>query len=138
MKLLRQLKTAEDISRIHHFCPGCNTLHDFAVDEPQHNGAQWTFDGNIQHPTFQPSMHIRIGPYPARDDSDDPPAGSFDVCHYFLHHGILTYLNDCTHTLQGQKCFLPDLPEKYMLYPRLYPEKYAFFDIPSEFTPQFP
>lgn len=87
-----------------HWCPACNEMHGFAVDEPFRNGARWTFNGNIEKPTFSPSMNISDGPY---------PSGRFDRCHYFLRDGMLQFLPDCTHALAGQTLLLPELPEGY-------------------------
>lgn len=93
-----------------HYCPACQEMHAFAVDKPFRNGAQWTFDGNLDAPTFSPSMNIRTGPRPTvpvgRLD-----AGKIDVCHYFLKAGRLQYLGDCTHAMSGQTVPLPELPE---------------------------
>ena len=78
-----------------HWCPGCEELHEFAVERPFHNGARWTWDGNVDAPTFSPSMNI----------------GVTERCHYFLKAGRLQFLGDCTHAFRGQTVPLPDLPE---------------------------
>lgn len=95
-----------------HFCPACNELHDFAVEQPFTNNARWTFDGNGAAPTFAPSMNITIGPFP----HGEAEAGRIDVCHYFLQQGKLVYLGDCTHALKGQTVELPDIPDKALQY----------------------
>lgn len=46
-----------------HWCPACEEMHAFAVEEPFRNGAKWTFDGNLEKPTFSPSMNIAVGPF---------------------------------------------------------------------------
>jgi hypothetical protein len=92
-----------------HWCPGCKGMHAFAVGKPLRNGAKWTFDGNLEAPTFAPSMHIRVGPYP----SDDDEPGRIDVCHYFLRAGQIQFLGDSTHALKGQTVPLPDLPPEH-------------------------
>jgi hypothetical protein len=66
-----------------HWCPACEEMHAFAVDKPFSNGAKWTFDGNLDAPTFSPSMLIRTGPRPMVP-LGRPDAGKVDVCHYFL------------------------------------------------------
>lgn len=86
-----------------HWCPACESMHAFATDAPQRNGAKWTFDGNLAAPSFSPSMHITIGP--------DPDDGHIETCHYFLRNGMLQYLGDCTHALSGQTVPLPELPQ---------------------------
>lgn len=87
---------------IAHYCPACDELHHFACGEPfPQNLAKWTFDGNNDRPTFQPSMHIKVGPF---------PSGEIEVCHYFLHAGRIQYLTDCTHDKAGTTIELPDVP----------------------------
>lgn len=84
-----------------HWCPACGELHGFSCEQPQRNGAKWTWDGNVNWPTFLPSMNIKIG-IPARPEWR---------CHYFLRAGILEFLGDCTHELAGQKRGLIPIPE---------------------------
>lgn len=94
--------------QIFHYCPGCNECHGIAVEKPFSNGAQWQFDGNLEKPTFTPSINIRIGPFP--DDHPRYP-GKIKVCHYFLKEGRLQYLDDCTHDYKGQTIDLQPIPE---------------------------
>lgn len=93
-----------------HWCPGCEQMHVFTLDGKNASGAQWTWDGNIEAPTFSPSMHIKVGPRPTVPEGR-PDAGQVDVCHYFLRAGVLEYLGDSTHALKAQRVPLPDLPE---------------------------
>lgn len=95
-----------------HWCPACESMHAFALDGPNANGARWTWDGNVAAPSFAPSMHIKWGKHadPAFDDSRDPARLS-GVCHYFLKGGQIQFLGDCTHALKGQTVPLPDLPD---------------------------
>ncbi|MEN6535517.1 MAG: DUF6527 family protein [Bryobacteraceae bacterium] len=67
-----------------HWCPGCECLHLINIEKPNKQGAQWTFDGNVEAPTFSPSIN-----YPG-------------VCHYFIHSGQIQFLSDCRHKLAGQ------------------------------------
>ena len=75
-----------------HYCPGCKSIHLIAVHEPFENGAQWTFDGNAESPTFSPSINI-VG-----------------YCHYFIRAGKVEFCSDSKHHLAGQTVDLPDLP----------------------------
>lgn len=91
-----------------HWCPACETMHGFAVERPFRNGAKWTFDGNLDRPTFTPSMNIKINtPDMGKDYQPDV---SSSVCHYFLKEGNLQFLGDCTHAMKGQTVPLPELP----------------------------
>lgn len=86
-----------------HWCPGCEEMHAIAVDAPNTNGARWSFDGNLEKPTFQPSINIRT--YGGERGSDVTK-----ICHYFLHTGQLQFCADTTHALSGQTVALPPLP----------------------------
>lgn len=96
-----------------HWCPACESMHHFATDGQQRNGARWSFDGNLEAPSFSPSMHIRTGRFadPSWKDLDGQDLSS--ICHYFLRAGQIEYLGDCTHALKGQTVDLPELPLRY-------------------------
>jgi hypothetical protein len=66
------------------YCPGCKCNHSFdcRIDGKR---PSWTFDGDIDRPTFSPSLH-----YPDR------------VCHLFVKNGQIQFLSDCTHELAGK------------------------------------
>lgn len=81
-----------------HWCPACDEMHTFAVERPFSNGAQWTWDGNVEAPTFAPSMNIVTNP---RGDPHHQPQAASSVCHYFLKAGVIQYLGDCTHAMGG-------------------------------------
>ncbi len=75
-----------------HWCPGCQELHAFAVDQPLSNGARWSFNGDIEKPTFSPSMNY-VG-----------------HCHYTITAGMIQFHGDSVHALKGQTVPLPELP----------------------------
>lgn len=93
-----------------HWCPGCKKHHTIAVDKPFSNGARWTFNGNLEAPSFQPSMHIKVGPYYHNNEDTGPTI--IDICHYFLTDGQMHFLADCTHELKGQIVALTDIRRK--------------------------
>lgn len=73
-------------------CPGCGCLH-YVNTNPQY-GAHWQFNGNIDRPTFSPS--ILVGAHKVA-------AGSNELrCHSFIKDGMIQFLNDCEHNLKGQ------------------------------------
>ncbi len=74
-----------------HWCPACEEMHPLPDT--------WAFNGNLEVPSFTPSF--KHGPTNAATNA---------ICHYTLTDGILTYHNDCTHTLVNQVVPLPDLP----------------------------
>lgn len=103
------------------WCPGCRMLHQF--------GDTWTFDGNMEAPTFSPSL--LCGPWwrmPHDWDPDKAPrdpsgklalgpdgihlAGAFEaLCHSFVRSGRIEYLRDSRHEYAGKTTDLPELPE---------------------------
>ena len=105
-KLVRRSGQIGKLPTYAHWCPGCNEMHDFAVEHSFHDGSRWSYDGNPVAPTFAPSMNIRRGPFPTGSSR----AGQMEVCHYFLHGGRIQFLGDCTHVLRGQTVPLPDIP----------------------------
>ena len=85
-----------------HWCPGCKEAHHFAVTKPQGNNARWDFNGDLEKPTFSPSMKISAGWGKDKDKSR---------CHYFLKAGKIQFLGDCTHEMVGKTVDLPEFPE---------------------------
>lgn len=81
------------------FCPGCNCIHGVWVNAPNYNNAQWSFNGNMELPTFKPSILITVGHDP------DPN----EVCHSFVTDGNIKFEPDTTHALKGQSVELPDI-----------------------------
>jgi hypothetical protein len=90
-----------------HWCPGCRGMHQIAIDAPNSSGAKWTWDGNIEAPTFAPSVHVKVN---TPDMPEYQPQACSSVCHYFLRAGEIEFLPDCTHALKGQRVPLPALP----------------------------
>lgn len=76
-----------------HWCPGCEGLHQIETKQRNANGAIWSFDGNVEAPTFSPSINI-VG-----------------RCHYFIRGGQIEFCSDSRHELAGRTVPLPDLPE---------------------------
>jgi len=76
-----------------HWCPGCEQLHPINVEKPNHFNAVWQFNGNMESPTFTPSVNM-VG-----------------RCHYTITAGSITFHGDSKHKLAGQTVPLPDIPE---------------------------
>lgn len=90
-----------------HWCPACEEMHAFALDGKNASGAQWTWNGNVEAPSFSPSMLIKINP-PGHPHYQ--PQATSSVCHYILTAGVINFCGDCTHAMKGQSVSLPDLP----------------------------
>lgn len=67
------------------WCPGCKGYH---IVPPT-----WTFNGNLEKPTFTPSLLIRY-----TYGEEHKPV----VCHSLIRDGKIQFLGDCTHELAGQ------------------------------------
>ena len=80
------------------WCPGCEAWHGGATD------GKWTFDGNHDAPTFNPSFLVRGVIDPATDKLHTGvcPDAKESRCHTFVRSGKIEYLSDCTHVMAGQ------------------------------------
>lgn len=94
-----------------HWCPGCQHAHFIATDREA--GPKWTFDGNLDAPTFAPSIKIYE---PARAEHTDPDGEVWParpektICHYFVQGGAINFCGDCEHEYSGKQGVpLPDL-----------------------------
>ncbi len=95
-----KVKEIKDSNGAHHSwaikCPGCGYYHLF--------DSRWSFNGNLEMPTFSPSMKswIEVG---------DPKRQI--VCHSFVANGKIQFLSDCAHELRGQTIDLPEISEDW-------------------------
>lgn len=73
-----------------YYCPGCKLTHIFRVSRGlAWNGEPvWTWNGDIDRPTFSPSMGCNMG--------------TEIQCHSFVRDGKIEYLSDSRHELAGQ------------------------------------
>jgi hypothetical protein len=76
----------------HYFCKGCGYIHAVGLKE---NGGNHTFNGDLNKPTFEPSLLQNFSPD--------------RICHSFIRSGMIEYLGDCWHALKGQTIELPDI-----------------------------
>lgn len=93
------------------FCPGCNEVHAVTVERPsgQKGRPVWGWNGNVEKPTFTPSVLVRTGR--AVNPSHEPePGDPPEVCHSFVRDGQIEFLGDCKHALAGKTV---DLPRKW-------------------------
>lgn len=89
------------------FCPGCNNAHTINT-----NPGGWGFDGNIENPTFTPSVLVthEANPHASEEYKE---WRTKRVCHSFVTAGRIQFLGDSTHALAGQTVELADFPEHY-------------------------
>jgi hypothetical protein len=98
-QLSRKLRSASN-GGLMFWCAGCDTPHRVGVGGG--NGPQWTWNGDVDRPTFSPSVLVMM-----RTRAWTTP----QVCHSFVTDGRIQYLSDCTHALAGQTVELADWAE---------------------------
>ena len=88
-----------------HWCPGCEEMHPLPD--------RWTFNGDVERPTFSPSFLHTVTTYAGGVDAQGIGIGERRQgrCHYILTDGVLNFCSDSTHALAGQAVPLPVLPE---------------------------
>lgn len=87
------------------FCQGCGYVHVLptGINAP----TRWSFNGDVDKPTFSPSVLVRTGQ--AIDPTIDWEPGDLPrICHSFVTDGQIQYLSDCDHDLKGQTVPLTD------------------------------
>lgn len=84
------------------WCPGCKASHCFEA-------GRWTFDGNMESPTFSPSLITIVN---SHDREGHDPEYPTERCHLFVRAGRIQFLSDCTHSLAGETVDLPHFPTK--------------------------
>ncbi|ORE91017.1 DUF6527 family protein [Aurantimonas sp. 22II-16-19i] len=97
------LRTGEDGALFFH-CPGCTSRHMIMVGAGA--GPRWSFNGDFDRPTFDPSVNVTY-PGPDAGIGGAPPT----VCHSFVRDGEIQFLGDCTHALSGQTVPLKPIGE---------------------------
>ena len=81
-------------------CPGCESHHAIYTETRNDVGAVWQFDGNMEKPTFNPSILCRWKYGEAQVEK---------VCHFFVRQGMIEFLSDCTHALAGKTVAMVDM-----------------------------
>lgn len=80
-------------------------------DKPNGNGVAWKFNGDMEKPTFSPSINERTGTFVDPDVKGDPDwlkENSWH-CHFIVHMGRITFCGDCSHDLKKRTMDLPDI-----------------------------
>jgi hypothetical protein len=91
-------------------CPGCEHRH-YVPTQDAHVADDkliWTFNGDIERPTFSPSLMLKTGKYVVPDFEDDFP-GQNSICHSIVTDGMIHFCGDSTHHLSGQTLPLPEI-----------------------------
>lgn len=76
-------------------CPGCGQYHGYTIElGPGETGPVWTFNGDVDSPTFGPSYRTWTGP------EGSPPDWQ---CHFFVENGMIRFCGDCIDNHQPAK-----------------------------------
>jgi hypothetical protein len=105
---MARAKRAEP-DRVHFYCPGCDDVHGIS-----HGPGHWTWNGDLDRPTFSPSVLVSGTQWKPDAGFHKPnhhvAPGERTVCHSFVTDGRIQFLGDCTHILAGQTVDLPEWP----------------------------
>ncbi len=88
MKILYECKRVDGGKDLVFYCPGCNMYHSFTVERTT-DGPLWTWNGDMDKPTFSPSLGINMSNPEYR-------------CHSFVRDGKIQFLSDSYHKFAGQ------------------------------------
>lgn len=82
------------------WCPGCQEAHHpesrLPETRPDYDGPLWDWNGDVERPTFSPSILTRAGE---------------QVCHSFIRDGQWEFLSDSTHQFAGQTVPMAPVPD---------------------------
>lgn len=100
------LAAADDGQLVIFRCPGCDDNHQISV-------GTWTFNGDLERPTFTPSVLVGGVQWAPSMGFHKPnhvgiAVGEPIVCHSFVTDGRIEFLGDCTHALAAQTVDLPE------------------------------
>lgn len=94
------------------WCPGCKCGHAVWVTRANgHTGATWGFNGNMEKPTFQPSLLIHYDTWypPVTPENLDQwkrepwqQEKRSMICHSVVTDGVIHYCADSTHEFSGK------------------------------------
>ena len=95
MSILLESKRFDGAKGLIFYCPGCEMYHSVVIQPGRNdNGASWRWNGDMEKPTFSPS----VGTFMGTDQQ----------CHLFVRDGQLQYLSDSRHALAGQTVAMED------------------------------
>jgi hypothetical protein len=96
-KKLILIRDGDTITGYCFWCPACETLHRFNIAENPDRRPVWNFNGDVENPTFQPSLLVHASSWQSR-------------CHLFVSAGQIQYCPDSGHTFAGKTIDLPEIP----------------------------
>lgn len=74
------------------WCPGCDLSHPFTIDAPPvpdgerlNNGVTWEWNGDLERPTFSPSLLCYSSVHLCEGEHDPEPCPDYDTCEATSH-----------------------------------------------------
>lgn len=98
------------------------TFYCLACQQRHVVGLGWQFNGNLDKPSFTPSVVVRLGHYLTGDATtchcawsrrfprQGPEPRPCVLCHSVITDGMITYTSDCSHAFKNRTIPLPELP----------------------------
>jgi len=83
------------------WCPGCLEYHLF--------DSTHAFNGNIDKPTLQSCIKVRMKPKESLALHNLPAGEIRGTCHSFVKDGMIQFLDNCTHKLVGRTVEIPEI-----------------------------
>ena len=110
-------------------CPGCRDTHFIYTKTRNSSNAIWKFNGDVNSPTFKPSINYTTGYMIPRKYLKDDEYNYYKEenigsrCHSFVQNGVVNFCGDCTHSMNGkQGVTLPEITkeqiESWQIYKR--------------------
>lgn len=99
-----KLITTDVAGDYQHWCEGCKCMHQINTERANMNNARWKFDGNMEQPTFTPSVNISW-----ENHKDEV----MSRCHYTITAGMVQFHGDCTHEFKDVNRPLLNIPDDY-------------------------
>lgn len=91
------------------WCPGCQRGHIYETP-------RWKFDGNVEAPTFSPSLLMYVTlvyPDELAVAAAEGKGTRRTECHLHVRKGQLEYCGDCPHALSGKTIPMEEIPADY-------------------------
>ena len=93
------------------WCPACKQPHRFTIVSPITGRPKWTFDGNLESPSFSPSLLYYTPQGKVGDDGKWKETGRKTNCHLHVKRGQIQYCGDFPHEYKGNTVALQEWPE---------------------------
>ncbi|OFY87840.1 MAG: hypothetical protein A3F72_02925 [Bacteroidetes bacterium RIFCSPLOWO2_12_FULL_35_15] len=93
----------------------CPAGHDHYINTivPNQQNAQWGFNGDVNNPTFTPSINEKAGRFvdvnvKGNEEWLSNPENSYH-CHFIITNGKIKFCGDCSHELKNLTIELPEI-----------------------------